>query len=364
MFIRVHPWLILICLTAAIAASADAPPKFVITTVAGTGKAGFSGDGGPATAAQINGPSCVAMDGAGQIYIVDARNNRVRRVHTDGTIETVVGTGATEMQQGEFPAAQTNLLEAYGLHVDREGNLYVFSRGHSKLFKVGEDGIAKVIAGTGERGYAGDGGPATAAQLASSNHMLMNSRGELIIGDSGNERVRKIGTDGIITTIAGTGEEGFGGDGGPATQAKFNGISAMCLDAAENLYIADFVNHRIRKIDTAGVITTIAGTGEPRYNGDGIPALQANIGEPCGVLVDRAGVVYIGDQINRRVRAVTPDGIMHTVAGIGKVGLMGDGGPATEARVFTPDILCFHADENIYIPDFANHAVRKLMRVK
>ena len=151
---------------AAGSAGADGPPKFVITTVAGTGKAGFSGDGGPATAAQINGPSCVAMDGAGQIYFVDARNNRVRRVRTDGTIETVVGTGATEMQQGELPATQTNLLEPYGLHVDGDGNVYVFSGGHSKLFKVGTDGVARVIAGTGERGYSGDSGPATAAQLA------------------------------------------------------------------------------------------------------------------------------------------------------------------------------------------------------
>ncbi len=345
-------------------AHADPPPQFIITTIAGTGKAGFSGDGGPATAAQINGPSCVAMDATGQLYFVDARNNRVRRVKTDGTIETIAGTGATEPQRGELPATQTNLLEPYGLHVDLDGNLYVFSRGHSKLFKVGTDSVARVIAGTGERGFSGDGGPATAAQLAWANHMLVNSRGELIIGDSGNERVRKIDLNGIITTIAGTGEEGFGGDGGPAIQAKLNGISAMALDAQEDLYIADFANHRIRKIAADGTITTIAGTGEPRYNGDGIPALQANIGEPCGVIVDRAGIVYIGDQINRRVRAVTRDGIIHTVAGIGKVGLQGDGGPATEARVFSPDILCFDAEENIYIPDFANHAVRKLTRVR
>ncbi len=345
-------------------ASADEPPRFVITTIAGTGKAGFSGDGGPAASAMINGPSCVDVDSAGQIYFVDARNNRVRRVRTDGTIETFAGTGETAPQTGVHLASRTNLLEPYGLHVDRDDRLYVFSRGHSKLFRVDSDGVARVIAGTGERGYSGDGGPATGAQLAWANHMLMNSLGEVLIGDSGNGRIRKIDLNGVITTIAGTGEDGFGGDGGPAVQAAFNGISAMCFDANENLYVADFANHRIRRIGADGVVTTIAGTGNPKYNGDNLPALQANIGEPCGVLVDSAGVVYIGDQVNRRVRAVTPDGIIHTVAGTGKVGLQGDGGPATEARVFSPDIMCFDADENIYIPDFANHAVRKLTRVK
>src|SRR5690606_33478896 len=131
---------------------------------------------------------------------------------------------------------------------------------------------------------------------------------------------------------AGNGTGGYSGDGGPATAGHFNGISALAFDTAGNLYVADFVNHRIRKVSTDGTLTTVAGTGDPKYNGDGIPALQANIGEPCGVVVDAAGVVYIGDQYNRRVRAVTPDGIMHTVAGMGKVGLVGDNGsPALEA---------------------------------
>ena len=292
-----------LCLS--IPSHSEAAPAFNIITVAGTGKAGFSGDGGPATQAQISGPSCVAFDSVGRLYFVDARNNRVRRVGTDGVIETVLGTGEKGFQRETLPATQTNLVEPYGLHVDRHDNLYVFSRGHSKLFKVGPDGIAQVIAGTGRQGFSGDGGPATEAQLSWANHMLMNAAGEFIIADTGNQRVRKIDTNGIITTIAGTGEAGFGGDGGPAIHAMFNGLSAMAFDAEENLYLADFENHRIRKISRDGTITTIAGTGEPTYNGDGIPALQANIGEPCGVLVDSAGIVYIGDQVNRRVRAFT-----------------------------------------------------------
>jgi len=346
--------------------AADAPPVFTITTVAGGNKAGFSGDGGPARAAQLNGPSCVALDSKGNVYIADLRNARVRRVRPDGVIETVMGTGTEELVVGEArPALETTLSSPYGLTVDPADNLYVISRKHSVVYKVTPDGIAHRIAGTGVGGFSGDGGPAVQAQIAGGNHLLVNAVGEIFLGDTSNQRVRKIDTAGIITTFAGTGTAGFGGDGGPAMAAQFNGISAMAFDAASNLYIADFDNHRIRKISTDGTIISIAGTAEPKYNGDGLPATQANIGEPCGVVVDAAGVVYIGDQFNRRVRAITPDGIMHTVAGMGKVGLIGDNGsPALEARLISPDILCLDADGNIYIPDFANHAVRKLTRVK
>lgn len=344
--------------------SADAPPTFTITTVAGGNKAGFSGDGGPARAAQLYGPSCVALDSKGNLYIADLRNGRVRRVRPDGVIETVIGTGVWDLQEGDTrPALETNLVQPYGLTVDAADNLYVISRGHSKVFKVTPDGVAHRIAGTGERGFSGDGGSAIDAQIWGGNHLLVYASGEILIGDTGNQRIRKIDTAGIISTVAGTGTEGFSGDGGPATEAQFSGISALAFDSAASVYVADFANHRIRKITTGGIITTIAGTGDPKYNGDGLPATQANIGEPCGVVVDAAGIVYIGDQFNRRVRAVTPDGIIHTVAGIGKVGLEGDNGsPALEARLISPDILCIDGVGNIYIPDFANHAVRKLTR--
>ncbi len=355
-----------VCLFAWGASSESAVLVFSITTIAGGNKAGYSGDGGPARAAQLNGPSCAAVDSRGNVYIADCRNNRVRRVRADGAIETAIGTGATDLQAGDArPAIETNLVQPYGLCVDSQDNLYVISRGHSKLFKVGADGIAHRIAGTGTGGFSGDGGSSIDAQIRGGNHVLVNAQGEIVLGDTGNQRIRKIDTAGIITTIAGTGDAGFSGDGGPASSAQFNGISALAFDAAGSLYVADFDNHRIRKISPEGTITSIAGTGEPKYNGDEIPAITANIGEPCGVVVDAAGVVYIGDQFNRRVRAVTPDGIMHTVAGMGKVGLIGDNGsPALEARLISPDILCLDTEGSIYIPDFANHAVRKLTRVK
>ncbi|MEX2015402.1 MAG: NHL repeat-containing protein [Candidatus Hydrogenedentales bacterium] len=340
------------------------PPQFTISTIAGTGKqAGFAGDGGPAPAAQLNKPTAVAVDSAGNVYIADHENGRVRKVSMDGTITTVMGTGNSEMQQEDvLPAIETNLTRAYGIAVDFDDNLYVISRGHHKLFKVTADGTATRIAGTGTPGFSGDGGPAAQAQLNSSNHLIADDAGNLYIADSGNRRVRKIDTSGVITTIAGSGVEGFSGDGGPATEAQMTGGSAIDRDTQGNLYVADFENHRIRKIDAAGIITTFAGTGAHLFNGDGLKATESNIGEPTGVACDAEGNVYIADQVNNRIRVVTPDGLMHTIAGTGKRGYEGDGGPAEAARINVPDIICVDSTGNVIFPDYLNHTVRKLTR--
>lgn len=346
----------------AMADSAEQVPRFIISTVAGTGELGFSGDGGPAVAAQIQKPTAVALSSQGHLYIADEQNKRVRMVGLDGIISTVVGTGRTEVQSEERLAVETNLDNAYGIAVDQEDNLYVLSRGHGKIFKVGKDGIARHIAGMGERGFAGDGGPAIDAQINFSNHLVADAEGNLFVADTGNQRIRKISPDGIISTVAGMGEMGFAGDGGPAIEAQFAYPAAIAIDGEGSLYIADFNNHRIRKISPDGIIETIAGTGEPGYNGDGKNALVSQIGEPCGVAVDRAGYVYIGDQVNNRVRVVTPSGLMHTVAGTGVRGYSGDGGPAERAQTSNPDIIAFDREDNLYIPDHINGVVRKLTR--
>ncbi len=293
----------------------DAVPRFIITTVAGTGQRGMRGDGGPATQALIQRPTAVALDSKGILYIADEQNHRVRMVTPEGIITTVVGTGRTEAQDRDLPADKTNLSNAYGIATDLDDNLYVLSRDHGKILRVGADGIARRIAGTGVSGFSGDGGPALKAQINFSNHVVADAHGNLFIADTGNHRVRKISTDGIITTVAGTGTRGYSGDGGPAVEAKLAVPSAIAIDADGIVYIADFLNHRIRKLSTDGTITTIAGTGTAGYNGDGRLAIESQIGEPCGVAVDRQGYVYIGDQVNLRVRVVTPSGIMHTVAG-------------------------------------------------
>ncbi len=338
-------------------------PRFTITTVAGTGERGLSGDGGPAIEALIQRPTAVALNNQGYLYIADEQNQRVRMVDPEGIISTVMGTGRSEVQSQDRSAVETNLVSAYGIATDKDDNLYVLSRGHSKIFKVGNDGVARRIVGTGQRGFEGDGGPAIDAKINSSNHLVVDAKGNLFIADTGNHRVRRVSTDGIITTVAGTGELGFSGDGGPAVEAQLAFPSAIAIDSEGDLYIADFSNHRIRKLSTNGIITSIAGTGESGYNGDGKPALESQIGEPCGVAVDRSGYVYIGDQVNNRVRVVTPSGMMYTVAGTGVRGHTSDGGAAEKAQTSNPDIIALDNEGNLYIPDHINSVVRKLTRV-
>lgn len=358
---------ILVVLTTAVSAQSsdnDDVPQYTISTVAGTGKTGMTGDGGPAIDALIERPTAVAIDSKGNLYIANEQAPRVRMVTPKGIITTVVGTDSTDVQDGERPAVDTNLSNAYGIATDLDDNLYVLSRGHAKIFKIGADGIARHIAGTGVSGFSGDGGPALNAQLNYPNHLVADRSGNLFIADTANHRVRKISNQGVITTIAGTGKSGFSGDGGPALGAKLGAPAAIAIDAEGNVYIAEFFNHRIRKITTGGTITTIAGNGTPEYNGDGQPAIESQIGEPTGVAVDRAGYVYISDQVNMRVRVVTPSGLMHTVAGTGNRGHTGDGGPSEKAQTSNPDIIAFGPHGNLFIPDHLNAVVRKLTRVE
>jgi hypothetical protein len=372
MFFNIRSTIVMITVAAiAFSASAqssdsdnDAVPQFTISTVAGTGKQGMSGDGGPASDALIERPTAVALDSKGNLYIANEQVPRVRMVTPEGIITTVVGTDHTDAQDGDRPAGETNLSNAYGIATDSDDNLYVLSRGHAKIFRVGVDGIARHIAGTGVSGFSGDGGPALKAQINFSNHLVADIAGNLFVADTANHRVRKISTNGVITTVAGTGKSGFSGDGGPAVEAELGAPAAIAIDAIGNVYIAEFFNHRIRKITTEGIITTIAGTGTPGYNGDGQLAIESQIGEPTGVAVDRAGYVYISDQVNMRVRVVTPSGVMHTVAGTGNLGHTGDGGPAEKAQTSNPDIIAFGPNGNLFIPDHINAVVRKLTRVE
>ena len=366
---RFQASLLLPLLLAGTAAAQDARdrtvPRFTISTVAGTGECGFSGDEGPAVEARIERPTAVALTSTGVLYIADEANKRVRMVTPeDGLITTFMGTLSTAPQDEDRYAFETNLDNAYGIATDAHDTLYVLSRGHAKIFAVGEDGIARRIVGTGRSGFSGDGGPALEAEINFSNHLVADAAGNLYIADTGNNRIRKVSTDGIITTVAGTGAVGYTGDGGPAIAATFGGPAAIAIDAGGSLYVADFNNHCIRRIGTDGIITTIGGTGTAGYGGDGGPALEARIGEPCGVVVDREGFVYIGDQVNNRVRVVTPWGTMHTVAGTGVRGHTGDGGPAEAAQISNPDIIALDRDGNLFLPDHINCAVRKLTRVE
>ena len=328
----------------------------MISTVAGTGETGSSGDGGPATEAQFYRPSDAAVDGAGNLYIADTLNRRVRRVDPTGTITTVAGPG--DLGDGG-PALEARFYSPGGVAVDGAGSVYIADIGNYRVRKVDTSGTITTVAGTGELGFSGDGGPATEAQFHFPGAVALDGAGNVYISDYNDHRIRKVDAMGTITTIAGTGVRGFSGDGGPATEAQLNLPFGVAVDGTGNLYVADRVNHRVRKVDAMGTITTIAGTGDRGFSGDGGPATEAQINRPFGVAVDGAGNLYIVDDGNLRVRKVDTTGTITTVAGTGEYGFSGDGGPATEAQI-SPSGVAVDGADNLYIVDGSGSRIRKI----
>ena len=328
-----------------------------ITTIAGRT---FSGDGGPASQAQLSEPEGVAADRAGNVYIADSNNHRIRKVDATGTITTIAGTGESGFSGDGGPASQAQLSLPRGVAVDGLGNLYIADRSNSRIRKVDLTGTITTIAGSGAYGFGGDGGPASQAQLSEPYGVAVGGLGNLYIGDRNNQRIRKVDLTGTITTIAGTGERGFGGDGGPASQAQLSEPEGVAVDEAGNLYIADSFNYRIRKVDATGTITTIAGTGERGFGGDGGPASQAQLSNPGGVAVDGLGNLYIVDSFNNRIRKVDATGTITTIAGSGERGFAGDSGPAVEAALDLPVDAAVDRAGYVYIADWLNHVIRKL----
>jgi trimeric autotransporter adhesin len=294
---------------------------------------GFSGDGGPARDASFACMGGLAFDGAGNLYVADVFNGRVRRIDVTGTVTTVAGggpdaTGGPGFAGDGGPATAALLNGPTSIAFDRQGNLYIADTENRRVRKVDPQGVITTVAGDGTAGFGGDGGPATAAQFKSggANRIMaiaVDAAGNLYITDPGNARVRKVDANGIISTIAGTGEPGFSGDDGAATAAQLSHPEGLAVDAEGNVYIADTgtptfsKGHRIRKIDTAGIITTIAGTGEGYFSGDGGPATAATISGPAGLGFDAEGNLYFADSGNNRVRKVDKNGIITTVAGGG-----------------------------------------------
>ena len=277
----------------------------IITTAAGTGVAGFSGDTGQATAAQLNLPLGVVTDSAGNLFIADAVNNRVRKVDTAGVITTFAGTGVAGFSGDTGQATAAQLSSPVGVAVDGAGNVYIADLNNNRIRKVDTAGVITTFAGTGTAGFTGDTGQATAARINTAYGVAVDSAGNVYIADTGNNRVRKVDTAGVIDTIAGTGVAGFSGDTGQATAAQLNIPTGVAADGAGNVYIADYLNQRIRKVNTAGVITTIAGTGVAGFSGDTGQASLAQLNFPFGVHATSTGTLYIGDSNNNRVRKIT-----------------------------------------------------------
>ena len=348
-----------------------------ITTIAGTGKPGFSGDGGPATSAKLFVPRAVAVDGKGNAYVVDSLNNRVRRVSPGGTITTFAGTGKMGFSGDGGPATSATLrlpqlitqAALPGVAVDGRGNVYIADTFNNRVRRVSPGGTITTIAGCPDRSCPlGDGGPATSAQLYVPAGVAVDGGGNVYIADSLNHRVRKVSPNGMITTIAGTGRILTPrGDGGPATAANLDNPSGLAVDGQGNVYVTDAAgDSRVRKISAGGTITTIAGTAGPGkfgltgFSGDGGPATSAKLNYPVGLAVDGEGSLYIADWQNSRVRKVSPGGTITTFAGGSNSGFSGDGGPAISAKLDHPWGVAVDGKGNVYIADTGNSRVRKV----
>ena len=359
----------------------------LVSTVAGNGTMGYSGDGGPAIGASLHDPESVAVDGAGGLFIADLGNNRIRKVAA-GMITTVAGTGdwsvpGTGDEGDGGPATSAKVDAPWGVAVDRAGNLYISENprirkvapngvittlaeisvasglavdGAGNLYvavptknvvrKVSSDGDVTTVAGNGSEGYSGDGGPAVAAQLHAPYGVAVDGAGNLWIADMYNMRIRKVAGDGVITTIHG--QVYYFGDGGPATAAMLSSPSGVAVDGAGSLYIADSLNNAVRKVTADGIITTVVGNGQQGYSGDGGPAAGAQVNTPKGVAVDAAGNLYVADTGNNRIRRVAPDGAIVTVAGTG------------DGEIQGPEDVAVDAAGNLYVTDSGNNSVRKV----
>jgi trimeric autotransporter adhesin len=331
--------------------------------VAGTGSYGYSGDGGQATSAAISYGYGVAVDASGNIYIADTNSHCIRMVtKSTGIISTVAGTGYPGYSGDGGQATSAALYSPYGVAVDASGNIYIADSANYRIRMVTKStGIISTVAGTGSSGYSGDGGQATSAALYSPRGVAVDASGTIYIADTYNNRIRMVTkSTGIISTVAGSGTQGYKGDGGPATSANLYYPASIAVDALGNIYIADQYNNCIRMVTkSTGIISTVAGTGYSGYSGDGGQATSAALYYSCGVAVDVSGNIYIADSSNYRIRMVTKStGIISTVAGSGSYGYSGDGGQATSAALKYPYGVAVDASGNIYIADTYNYRIR------
>ncbi|MBN2106078.1 MAG: thrombospondin type 3 repeat-containing protein [Deltaproteobacteria bacterium] len=332
-----------------------------IEKVAGTAEvSGYSGDNGPATACTFDKPRGVTVDTAGSIYIADNYNHAVRKVDAGATIAAFAGTGSSGYTGDGGAATAAELRYPLGTAIDSSGNLYIADTNNHCIRKVAANGVITTVAGTGDSGYSGDNGPATAAELYYPAGIVLDGSGGFYIADRYNHRIRKVAANGTITTFAGTGSSGYSGDNGPAAAAELDSPYGIALDKNGALYIADTRNERIRKVDASGTITTVAGNGSAGYEGDNGPAAAAKLSNPLGVAADDQGALYISDSNNDRIRKVNPAGIITTLAGTGNSGYSGDNGPALSAQLNEPHGIAVDKSGSVYFADARNEIIRRV----
>ena len=333
----------------------------IITTVAGNGEVGFGGDGGPAIKAALNYPAGLAFDN-GNLYIADRKNHRVRKVDSSGIITTVAGNGIGDFSGDDEPAIQSSLHLPSDVALDPQGNLYISDRSNNRIRKVDSKGIMTTYAGLGVARYGGDHGPANEAFLKYPFGITFDNKGNLYIADRGNSRIRKVNTSGIITTVAGNGLFASRGDYGPAINAELSYPTDVAVDDFGNIYVADRNNNRIRMINTIGVITTIMGTGGSHYNGDQGLALETNVHLPFALVVEPGSKsLVLVDRSHFRIRRLTFSTMrVQTIAGNGRSLSKGDQGQALGATLNGPRGILINSKGNIIFADQMNHQIRKI----
>jgi sugar lactone lactonase YvrE len=344
-----------------------------LTVVAGNSRAGFSGDGGPAVNAQLNFPQGLAFDAAGNLYIADSKNNRVRIVTKDGLINTFAGNGQISNGGGpgnyndNGPATNGLLHLPSGVAVDKSGNVYIADTADNTIRQVTTDGIIHTYAGTSYPEFLGDSGTPANAGFYGPQDVAIDANGNIYVADTQNARVRQINpSTGLITTYAGGGTTtqttpkgvAANGDNGAATSAFLRAPMSIAIDSSGNLYLVENAISDIRKVDTKGIITTVAGTGTSGFGGDGSSATSALMNSPTGIALDSSGNLYVADSVNMRVRKIA-GGNMTTVAGNGVLSYSGDNGSALKAQMNLPKGVAVDAAGNIYVADTSNHEVRK-----
>lgn len=357
------------------ALSNNADQPLSISTIAGTGAEGSSGDGGPALKATFSSPTQVAADRRGNLYIADYANNRIRKMDRHGVITAFAGTGEAGFAGDGGPALQAKINFPHAITVTDNGTVYFTDTKNHRVRKITPDGIITTVAGNGQAGFSGDGGLALNASLNQPEGIAVDARGNLFIAEFNNHIIRKVTPAGIITTVAGNGTAGFSRDGGLASKASLNITPAVAVDAAGNLYLCDRENHRVRKVDRRGILTTVAGNGMEATTeniGDGGAATAASLNRPVGLALDRAGNLYIAERNGHRVRKVTAAGTITTIAGTGVAGFNGDHADATKAMLNTPRRLTVNqfgrqfgrTGDVLFIADTGNHRIRRIALTK
>jgi streptogramin lyase len=338
------------------------PAAGTIVTFAGTGEKGYSGDGGPAAQAKLNNPFDVALDGNGSLFFSDTFNHCIRRVDArTGVISTVAGCGEKGYSGDGGPATKARLNEPYGVELDKEGNLYVVDRLNYCIRRVDVSGKVETIAGTGKSGSGGDGGPAREAMLEEPNGIALDGKGNLYVADVADQRVRVVDLRmGTIRTFCGTGKKVSEGNAGPIEKASLFGPRAVAVAPDGSIYIVEREGNAVRRADPkTGKIDAFAGAGKKGYTGDGGPAPEATFNGPKEIDIDAKGNVYVVDTENHAIRKIDArTKIISTIAGTGKVGSAGDGGLATKGMLARPHGVVVAPDGAIFIGDTQNHKIR------